>query len=88
MNNLFYSYYTYSKKIDTINDQRDLKYQMQKMSIFTFLQNKMYKEQHIIDHSSRDFYLFDDKKLTPQEEYDILSHLFILEACKLRDFSS
>ena len=88
MNNLFYSYYTYSKKIDTINDQRDLKYQMQKMSIFTFLQNKMYKEQHVIDRNSRDFYLFDDKKLTPQEEYDILSHLFILEACKLRDFSS
>jgi len=74
-------YIEYSLFIDDKNRHREQKYYEEKLSIYSFIVNKKYKEDFKPKQTTRTYYLYgNDIKLSLK-----LQHLFIVEAVKNRD---
>lgn len=86
---MYQRYYKYCKYIDSLNDKRDDRFKntgaAEKVSIFYYMKKKLYDQTFSVDKGGREYYLFGDTTLTPKQEYDMLSSLFIVEATKIRD---
>jgi replicative DNA helicase len=80
---LIRKYIEYSISIDETNRNRKPEFASQKLSIYTFLNNKMYNEDYKPQPSSRTFYLYG--KDISRAKY--IQDLFIVESVKNRDGS-
>lgn len=78
---LMNKYIEYSMYVDDKNRHREEKYKEAKLSIYTFLNNKKYKEDFTPKQTTRTYYLYgNDMSLSLK-----LQNLFIVEAIKNRD---
>ena len=74
-------YVEYSIYIDEVNRHREDRYKSEKMSIYSYIMNKKYKENFKPKPNSRTFYLYgDDMKMCER-----INEIFIAEAIKNRD---
>jgi len=80
---LIRKYIEYSVSIDEGNRNREQKYWSKKISIYTFLNNKKYKEDYRPKPTSRTFYLYGNDIKRSQ----FIQNLFIAESIKNRDGS-